>query len=236
MARLLDMPAGLGMTDLQFLSGPRVINATTTETLSAFVQTTASPFDALSFQVSFQPMQGALARRHRGWIRALHGGANATRFRLPDPDRMKPAEAGIAGEFGGRPWTNGKPWSNGQSWRASYPVVAVASSAVVGGSVVSLADSFWGHSLDIGDRFGFLPFHLGFYEVTEVIQPGKYRIWPPLRAAIDTDGYATLDPVLAVRLVGLDAASLQRDAQAAQNMTASFVEVFDYDVRTYFAD
>jgi hypothetical protein len=236
MARLLDYPEGLGFTDLQFLSGPRAINASATESIAGFIQTTASPFGAWSFQVTFPPLQGVIARRHRGWIVGLQGGANATRFPFPDGDRMTPAEAGITGSVESQPWGNGESWSNGKGWRATYPLVALAAPAAMGDSVIELANTFWGWQLDVGSQIGLSPLYFGMHTVTEAIGDGRYRVWPPLRKAFDTDSYATLAPTLAVRLTGLDAANIQRDAQAAQNMTATFVEVFDYDVRDYFTE
>lgn len=240
MARLLDWPLGLGISDFQWLSGPRAINATTTETIQGVTQTVASPFGAWSFQVTFPPLWGAKSRRHRGWIGALQGGANATRFTLIDGDRMRPAEAGVQISKSARasfvPWGNGARWSNGAQWSGSYPMVPVVAAAALGASQISLMDSLWGHKLDIGDFVGFMPFHFGLYQITEVIDLGMYRIWPTLRAPLTVDSFATLKPVMAVRLMGEGAAQVQRDAQAAQNQTASFIEVLDYDVRDYFAD
>ncbi|MBN9069159.1 MAG: hypothetical protein J0H60_22625 [Rhizobiales bacterium] len=240
MARLLDWPRGLGVSDFQWLSGPRAINATTTETVQGVTQTVASPFGAWSFQVTFPPLWGARSRRHRGWIGALQGGANATRFPFIDGDRMLPAEAGVNiprnDQESLASWENGRRWSNGRLWKGQYPLVPVTAAADLGGSQISLADAFWGRRLDIGDFVGFLPFHFGLYQITEVIVPGTYRIWPTLRAALTTDSFATLKPVMAVRLMGEGAAQVQRDVQAAQNMTASFIEIMDYDVRDYFAE
>jgi hypothetical protein len=240
MARLLDWPSGLGISSFQWLSGPRAINATSTETIKGITQTVASPFGAWSFQVTFPPLMRARSRRHRGWIGALQGGANATRFTFIDGDRIRPFETGVNiprdQRASKQDWSNAKRWSNGTQWKGDYALVSVAAAAAIGDSQVILAPDFWGHKLDLGDFIGFTPFHFGLYQISEVLDAGVYRIWPTLRAALTTSSFSTLKPVMAVRLMGEGAAQVQRDAQAAQNQTASFIEVFDYDVRDYFAD
>lgn len=72
--------------------------------------------------------------------------------------------------------------------------------------------------------------------VTEVIGLGTYRIWPPLRKALTTDDFATLKPVLAMRLESEEAATAARDASFISKATMTLVEVLDYDVRDYFVD
>ena len=91
------------------------------------------------------------------------------------------------------------------------------------------------HDLQVGDYLGFFPFHFGMYVVTEVIEPGTYRIWPPLRKALTTDDFATLDPTLAMRLESEDAATADRSLQVAEGASVTMVEVEDYNVREYFA-
>ncbi|WP_379069380.1 hypothetical protein ACHMW4_03910 [Mesorhizobium sp. UC22_110] len=236
MARLLSWPVDLRVIRVERLKGPRSINSGITESLAGGEQTYSSPFGSISLQITFQPMQDRLARQHRGWISALHGGANATRFNYVDADRMEPVEAGIVGEYEPQRWSNGQPWSNGQWWKPSYPVVPVVSGAARGGTIVSLDNVFWGHALGMGDLVGFFPFHFGMYEITEVFEQGRYRIWPPLRKTISVDEFCTLSPTLALRLVGMDGATVYREQPAAQGLTATFIEAFDYDVREYFAD
>lgn len=236
MARLLSWPIDLRIVRVERLKGPRSINSGSTEALDGGEQSFSSPFGALSLQITFQPLQGQIARRHRGWITALHGGANATRFTYVDADRMSPEEAGIVGDHGPQRWSNGQPWSNGQWWSPSYPTVNVAAATLLGGTTVTLDSAFWGHTLDMGDLIGFAPFHFGMYEVTEVLAPGQYRIWPPLRKAVSATDFCTLSPTLALRLVGIDGASVSREQPAAQGLTATFIETFDYDVRQYFTE
>lgn len=240
MARLLSPPVGLGTTSIEPLSGPRTVGGSSTTSVSNYQQTVASPFAVWRWRLSFPAMEGSLFRRYRGWITALHGGANATRWTFFDPDCITFHEAGVnASQFEiatGKPWSNGMPWSNGENWQSSRPVVSVVSAAVRGATTLSLADQWWGHRLDIGDYVGFFPFHLGMYEITQVIEPGIYRVWPPLRKAIATADFATLSPTLAMRLESEDAASAGRGLVAAEGLSATLVEVEDYDVRDYFAD
>ena len=83
---------------------------------------------------------------------------------------------------------------------------------------------------------GFFPDHLGLYVVTEVIAAGQYRVWPPLRKAVSTNDYATLYPVMAMRLESENSANLPRDARNTSGASMTLVEVFEYDVDTYFGD
>lgn len=116
------------------------------------------------------------------------------------------------------------------------PHVAVADAAPRDATVISLGSDFWGHTLNVGDYLGFFPFHLGLYLVTEVIDPGTYRIWPPLRKAIGPDDFATLRPTLAMRLESEDAANAGRGLVVAEGLSVTLVEVPDYTVRQWFGD
>lgn len=235
MARLLSWPLGLGITNFELLRGPQAVGAGASQSLNGSEQSFASPFGAVQFRVTFVPMQGKLERAHRGWIVGLHGGANATRFSVVDGALRRPDETGISGPFEGQPWSNGQPWSSGQVWKPSYPPVPMAGAVALGGTVVALSADFWGHDLGVGEYIGFSPLYLGMHIVTEVLTAGRYRVWPPLRKAITIGDYCTLTPTLAVKLAGGTAATLGRHAQAAQDLTAEFVEVFDYDVKQFFA-
>ena len=170
----------------------------------------------------------------------MHGGANATRVPFCDWDGLSLAQMGVAATIdewrAGQPWANGEPWSNGKNWGSSPPIVAVAANASRDATQISLAGTSWGHGLDYGDLIGFQPFHLGMYMITEVIVPGTYRVWPPLRKAITTDDHATLRPTLAMRMESEDAGSAPRDAFAITGASVTLFEVFDYDVRAYFTD
>lgn len=240
MARLVSPPVGLPVTSIEPLAGPRTVSGGASQSIGNFVQTFASPFNLWRLQFSFAPMRDSAFRRYRGWVTSMNGGANATRWSFFDPDMMTFREAGVdASNFEaatGQPWSNGKPWSNDENWKTSRPVVSVAASAALGDTIISLGSTFWGHSLDAGDYLGFFPFHLGLYTVTEVIEPGTYRIWPDLRKAIGTDDFATLTPSMALRLESESAASAGRGLVSADGLTATFVEVLDYDARDYFGD
>lgn len=237
-ARLIPPPVGMGLITITPLTGPRTVSAGTSQSVNGYVQTTASPFGLWRYQFTFHAMRGAEYRRHRGWVTAMHGGANATRWTFIDPDRISLAEAGnsatVAQINGGVPWSNGLPWSNSQNWQTSPPSVGVAADADLGATTVSLSNTDWGYGLDVGDQIGFYPFHFGKYMITENNGAGSYRIWPPLRKAISTSDYATLSPVLAMRMEGEQGASLNRDLDVASGVSVTLVEVPDYDVRDYF--
>lgn len=241
--RLISPPLGLPVISLEPLSGPRTVGSGATQAISGFTQTSGAAFGLWRWRVAFAPMLGSRYRRHRGWITSLHGGANATRWSFWDPDLMGPREAGIAvpkstdwtSNGYDRMWSNGKPWSNGRGWGMSPPTVPVTLGSSREASIVSLGSVYWGHDLDIGDLFGFFPFHFGLYMVTQVFEPGTYRIWPPLRKALTVGNFATLRPVLVMRLEGEDAATVGRGLFSAEGLTVTMVEVLDYDVREYFA-
>lgn len=241
MARLIDWPQGLPSNFREPLSGPRVINAGQSQTIGGFIQTTSAAFGLWRWRFGFPDIiRGRLFRRYRGWITALHGGANATRVPFCDWDGLSRTEMGVtAGATDwktGQPWSNLEAWSNGQNWGVSPPMAAVASNAAKDDTIVQLGSAFWGQGLGYGDLIGFFPFHLGMYMVTEVVEPGLYRIWPPLRRGISTDDFATLRPQLAMRLESEDGASAARDAAFGVNLSVTLVEVLDYDARDYFTD
>ncbi|WLR92182.1 hypothetical protein [Shinella zoogloeoides] len=128
------------------------------------------------------------------------------------------------------------PWGNGENWGVTAPNVSLAAPAALDATIIRLTDMFWGHRLQVGDYLGFFPYHFGLYTVTEERRDGEYRIWPPLRRALTADDFATLYPVMAMRLEAEDAASAARGVAYAEEATVTLIEVFDYDVRDYFAD
>lgn len=244
MARLLSPPLGLFTTEIEPLAGPRTIGASAGQAVSGFVQTTASPFGLWRWRFSFPPMRGPLFRAYRGWLTALHGGANATRWHFFDPDMLTPQQSGLAAPAaawwtdGGhaQDWSNGEGWSSGMGWGWSPPQVPLAAAVALDGSIVTLSDQFWGHSLTGGEEIGFTPLYFGMHTVTEVLEPGTYRIWPSVRKAFTTADSATLDPTLALRLESEDGGSAARGLVAAEGLSITMVEVPDYDVRDYFTD
>ncbi|KQW62859.1 hypothetical protein ASD02_01685 [Ensifer sp. Root1252] len=240
MARLISMPVGLAPRAMAPLSGPRAIGASANTSTGNFTQSVASPFGAWRWQFTFPVSKDSMFRRYRGWVTALHAGANATRVNFGDPDMMTLLEAGLSvspqQKRFGLPWSNGEGWSNGQNWRPTAPVVKLAGASGFDTSVFYLQNQAWGHRLGMGDYLGFFPLHFGLYTVTEELGDGAYRIWPPLRKALTVNDYATLNPVMAMRLESEDGASASRGIAYAEEATVTLVEVFDYDVRDYFTD
>lgn len=236
--RLLDWPVGLKANFKEPLAGPRSVSAGATTSITNYVQTYALPYGLWRWKFQFPPIRSQMARRHRGWITALHGGANATRVQFCDWDGLSFAQRGIDTTsqdwIPGQPWNEGITWDNGENWQSSSPYVPVTTPAALGATEIQLDSSYWGHNLDLGDFLGFLPFHFGLYMVTERFDDGHYRIWPPLRAAITEDTLATLEPVMVMRLEGEDAANAPRGAAFADGLSVTLVEVMDADVRSYF--
>ncbi|MGG7518844.1 hypothetical protein ACQ3G6_13245 [Allorhizobium undicola] len=239
MARLLDWPVGVGIRAWEPLAGPPTIGAGSTTSVGNFMQTFASPYGGWAYQFTLPACKDQAARRLRGWITAMHGGANATRVPWYDADVMSLEDAGAKYTplqiRDGMPWGNDQPWANDRNWAAQYPLVPVAEASALGSTFVKLGSAFWGHVLDMGDEFGFNG-HFGKYMVIEVIEPGWYRIWPQLRRAVTADDVATLEPVMAMRMMGADAASLSRDTGYMPETVISLYEVEDYYVRDYFTE
>ncbi|KPF47109.1 hypothetical protein IP76_01825 [Rhizobium sp. AAP43] len=240
MARLLSWPLGLKWNRYKLLSGPETIGAGSNSSIGNVTQSITSPFGARYIQLSFPSLRGVEARRARGLVTALHKGANAVRVSFCDWDGMTFSEAGLhvpeTERRDGVPWSNGQSWSNARNWGMSKPLVAVAEPVSSDDSVVALAGDFWGGLLGIGDWVGFAPLHFGLYEVTEVIEPGRYRIWPPLRKALTTSDFATLHPVMAMRFLSTNLPDAERGPAFLDGLTLSLFEVFDYDVRDYFTE
>ncbi|MEP9374993.1 hypothetical protein [Mesorhizobium sp. KR1-2] len=246
--RLLSPPQGLGVVAIEPLSGPRAVSAGASQSVENFVQSFASPFGLWRLQFSFAPMSGAMFRRYRGWVTGMHGGANATRWTFFDPDMMPVAEAGglasVDQQRAGMPWANGKPWNiagadpwfNTGNWAVTPPLETVAASAGRDDTIVRLRNGFWGQKLDVGDYVGFAPNHFGMYTITEVFEPGTYRIWPRLRRSIVKGDFATLMPIMALRPENESAAAAARGLEVADGLAVIFVEVPDYDLRDYFTD
>lgn len=240
MARLLGWPVGLRANFREPLTGPRTIGAGSSVSIGNFAQTYASPFGLWRWRFQFPPLKGQKFRRYRGWVTALHGGANATRVPFCDWDGLSFRQRGILETSdtwrAGQPWSDLNPWANGEPWASSNPTVGLVASAAKGDTIIQIGADFWGHNLDYGDFVGFGPFHLGLYMVTERIDDGQYRIWPPLRKALLATDFATLNPTLAMRLESEDAANAPREAASAEGLSVTLVEVMDADVRQYFAD
>lgn len=248
MARLLSPPHGLKITSMEPLSSPRTVNGGGSQSTGNFTQTTASPFALWRWQFAFAPMVGSEFRQYRGWITGLHGGANATRFKFTDPDRVSLADLGLQSTSEqqriGMSWGNGRPWDvegadpwfNTGNWQLDAPLAKVRKQSALGASIIHLTLAAWGQKLNIGDYIGFTPFHFGLYTITEVLDAGQYRIWPPLRKAITSDDFATLDPQIVFRLESEEGAKAGRSLQAAEGLVVTFIECLDCDVRDYWTD
>ncbi|WP_026790341.1 hypothetical protein [Pleomorphomonas oryzae] len=245
MARLISWPIGLDWTSREPLSGPRAVGSGSSESVASFVQTFSSPFGLWRWQFSLPALRGQLARRYRGMVTALHGGANAVRVDFKDPDGLSWDDLGIKmdvqRELIGEPWSNGQPWRlagdpfGGQNWRPGKPWETVAAAAARGDSIVTLGTGSFGPKLDAGDLFGFVGV-FAVHVVTEVLSGGRFRVWPPLRRAITTADYATLTPVMAMRLEGESGANLPRGVTVMENLAITLVEVEHRHVAQFFAD
>lgn len=238
MARLVSWPLGLKARSREPLTGPRAINATSTQTIGGYVQTTAAGFGLWRWRFQFPPLRGQMFRRYRGWITSMHGGANATRVEWKEWDRLTFAQRGIITTNDewkrGQPWSTSVPWEEGQNWGTGDPLVRVYP-ASLGASDIYLYSEFWGNNLDVGDMFGFAPNHFGWYMVTERIDAGHYRIWPPLDKALAVDDYATLSPSMAARLESEDAANAPRGT-SNEGPTVTLVQVKNEYIATHFSD
>jgi hypothetical protein len=241
-ARLIDWIDGLAVIARAPLTGPRTVGSAASESTQGYVQTTASPFGLWRWQLSFRGMWGPLFRHYRGLATALHGGANAVRVPFCDPD-LSWSDAGVAPSPKQR--QNGIAWISGsalepfedtrRNWTIGRPWETVAAAAK-GADTVTLGATEWGRTLAGGEWLGFAPFHFGLYLVTEIfpLTPGQVRIWPPLRKALAATDYATLSPVMAMRLEGEAGATAARGLALAADATMTLIEVEDADVRQWF--
>jgi hypothetical protein len=237
--RLLDWPIGLPIVSREPLNGPRSIGESSTGSVDGYLQTSASPFGLQEWQLNLAPFRDGMARAYRGLITALHGGSNAVRVPFIDPDRYFYADLGLTGFPVRDPahvlHSNGQPHSNLQLTRSSFPIVSLAANAARQDTIIQIQNAYWGHKIGIGTQLGFTPYHFGLYQVTEVIEPGVYRLWPPLRKAVTVDDYATLEPVMAMRLKSQGAANLPRDIAVMSGLQITLVEVPDYTLRAALA-
>ncbi len=232
MARVVSWPIGIRVSMSGPKSGPRSIGSGSSESLTGFVQSVASPFGLWAWSFSIPPLRGAGFRAWRAFVMALQAGANGARVTMCDPDRWSSADLGITPETD-VPWADGQLWDNGLGWSSGLPLESVTAAADAGATIVTLGAATWGGLGGNPPLFGFTG-HFGFYVVTEVLADGRWRIWPPLRAAITPDDAATLRPVTVMRLASADLPALDRGVSHAENLTISLVEVEHADVVDYF--
>lgn len=233
MFRIITLPPRIGISSVSLVNGPASRGSGTNTAMDGTEQTFSTFGQLPAFQLNFSPRQAKAARRQRGFMAALQNGANALRFKLPDPDRLSVANSrGARTEPHG--WANGVQWQ-GTNWAPSRPLVDVQRNASQGTDVVRLANRYWGRILEPGDWIGFGPLHFGAYMITETEGFGYYRIFPRLRKAITFNDFATLMPVV----IGRPAPGFpifQRGPGVTQGGTLTLVEVPDHDVREYFKE
>lgn len=241
MARLISL-SDAGITAITPISGPMARNSGSNTAQDGSEQVYAGVGDVVALNVEFNHKQGLGVLAQRGRMIGVHGGANAFRMPVFDPDMISPREAGldVPARLGWTSlkdltWSNGMPWSNGMGWQPTAPTVKIAASAAYGSHLVRLADEHWGHRLPLGSWFGFFPFHFGLYTVTEERGDGWYRIWPRLRKALTTDDFATLHPVIVMRpRPGI--LPPRRGLAVTDEFSIDLVEVIDPYVRRHFVD
>ena len=234
MSRVVSWPLGLQVTSIEPLNGPIAIGGGTTDSLGGFTQSVSGVGFLWEFAFSFPPMKDQAAREFRSWITSLHSGSNATSYTLIDGDRVRPTGIGQAANSGIVLWSGEDEYANGENWYYDYPLLELDQDQELGSTRVRLPDSLWGRKLGLGSKIGFSPFYLGMHMITEVYSNGDYRVFPPLRQNISAGNYATLEPVVALRLRGVETASVPRNAEFLDGATAQFIEVLDYDVRDFF--
>jgi hypothetical protein len=235
--KILRWPRGLRWQTMTPTTGPVVRGFS--QGTTGKVQSVESPYGLVGFDLTFPAMRGVMARRFRGLVTALHGGANAVRFRVCDPDGPGFAEMNIElsaqERSNGLPWGNDKTWSNGRYWKPALPKVPVTAVSAKGSTLVSLEVSRWGGRLEPGTMFGFVG-HYGVYTAKEVQVVGydaTVRVWPPLRKALTTDDRATLRPVIAMRLASPDGGQFSRGGDLMGGASLSLIEMPDEVVDLY---
>jgi hypothetical protein len=238
MPRLVEWPIDLSVESQEALAGPSAVMGGA-PSITGHQQTVSSPFGLWEWTLKFHPMQGDEFRRFRGFFAAMRQGANAARWTMQDPDKISRRASGMNSDVPNcedieLPHSNGQLFTNGRGHRISRPDVTVAGGASKGDVIVSLGPEYWGRNLNYGDFIGFYPFHFGVYIVEEVIAPGQYKVWPPLRKAVAATDYATLDPTMVVRMKPGTGGGLVRTPEVAEGMQMTVVEVPDEAVRAFY--
>ena len=235
MARLLAW-TNAGETSVELLNGPMAAMSGSSQAMSGFEQSFEGIGDVIVMRFTLNAKQGTAARRERGLFLGLHGGANATRVEFFDPDRMTYAEAGGVGTGEPHLSEEGNAFDTGNLWQPGYPRSKVAAAAGFDTGIVTLQDIEWGHDLGVGDVIGFVPEHFGIYWITEVFEPGRYRVWPRLRKPLAVGNPCILDTLcLVMRPMGRDAITGRRGLAATEDTSIILHEVIDPYVRRYYA-
>lgn len=241
MARLISL-SDAGITAFTPISGPMARSSGSNTAQDGSEQVFAGVGDVVALNVELNHKQGLGALTQRGRMFAAHGGANAFRLPVFDPDMIPPRHAGLNVPHHAEwtnlpdlPWSNGEAWANGQGWAPTAPTVAVSAPSAYDAGIIHLADQHWGHRLPYGSYLGFFPFHFGLYCVTEVIEPGTYRIWPRLRKALAVEDFATLTPVIVMR-PHIRVMPPRRGLAVTDEHSIDLHEVIDPYVRSDYAD
>ncbi|WP_395623428.1 hypothetical protein [Sphingomonas daechungensis] len=236
MPRLIPFPQGVKFTSRVPTAGPRSVSAVANEGVTGFIQTVQNLSGLWQWQFTFAPTVYADARAYRGFITAMHSGSNAARIPFRDPD-LRFEDMGLTysreDRRKGFPWSDGEYWSDGFGWSPNFGFVSVRRAAAKEDTVVALVNETWCRRLNVGDRIGFGPSHFGLYEITEVYPDDGFRIWPPLRKALTTDSYATLEPTMVMKLSPQQSAVPVRGVYATEAATISLIEIEDADVRSF---
>ncbi|MEM6617448.1 MAG: hypothetical protein AAF619_13055, partial [Pseudomonadota bacterium] len=172
--RLVDWPSGLIDINAVKLAGPQSVNAGSTTSFEGYQQSRATPFGLWQYTFSFQIYRSAEARDYRGFVTALHEGANVTIVPFCDRHVGLKSDFGLSAETNVL-WSNGQPFSNGQAWTGRYGNVDLAVAHTKGTTIVFLSPTFWGDKLQRGAWLGFGPTYFGKHKVVEVVYPGAYR-------------------------------------------------------------
>lgn len=238
MGRIIKFPRGMPIHRVEFLSGPRALKSGASESGSGWVQTSSGIFGLWRLRFSIKSIRDLAFRDYRGFVTAMHGGANATILNVIDYDKMSYADMGadvtVETERDGIRWDGNIFWLHRKTWRIGTPYLENPAPAAKGDSLVTLPPEFWGHQLEVGDIFGYGPDHLGMYVVTESFGSGEYRIWPPLRKDVTALDLVIMDPPLAMRLESEEAANIGRALGGSDELVLTMVEIEDSDVRNFY--
>lgn len=235
--RLLRWPAGLHWAVLTPAGGPNVLGST--ESVTGDVQTVETPNGLMGWSLEYPAMVGAKARAFRGLVTALHGGANAVRMTVRDPDarlrHFDPTATAETVKFAdGKVLIGADGVSHG--FRVGVPLASVTQAAAIDAEEIRFDRTPYGAADLTGLQFGFVG-AFGCYWIKEWratwADPDIVvaRIWPPLRRAITTASRMTLCPQVAVRLTGRDAGQWSRGATRVESGSLSLIEVPDEILR-----
>lgn len=230
MARLVSWQAKV--MRLTLANGPASSGSGSNTMANGSEQSFAGWNFALAFEMSFPPSEYEQARKEYNWMLGLHNGANATRYEYIDGQQKTPSDVGEAAAA----W-DGASWSTGAAWGEGHGTVALSADVAKDATIVELANTKWGHALEAQEAISFGPSYYGAHFVTEVLAAGKYRVTPPIRAALTAGTHrANLEPRLALRFIPGSVNYGTFNPAHVSDRGARFVEVFNEYVSPYFGD